>query len=165
MLSKKGFALYALLLIALSTFAVALVSAWLALKGHLLPWITPLPGGGGYAIRNGWILLPGIISGFMIAGIAHRVAQRTQNRMVYWGGPIFVILVVTVTALVLYGGACGFCAKVVCPGQVQACGVKLQLSITFFKIYCSCYNPNGWLPQWPNLIEILAMGKILPAMW
>ncbi len=148
-MSRKGFLLYAAVLSLLSVVAVVLVSAWLALEGYVLPWVTR--SAHGIAIRNGWILLPGIAVGLAVAGLSHYLALRTHNRMYYYGGVILILVVVSALALLLYGGACGVCAKVVCPGRVQSCGVKFQLSITFFKIYCECYM--GWQPQLPQVVN------------
>ncbi len=145
-MSRKGFLLYAAVLSGLSVVAVALVSAWLAVEGYVLPWVTR--SAHSIAISNAWVLLPGIVVGLATAGLSHYLALRTHNRMYYYAGPIVIFVIVAVVILFLYGGACGFCARVVCPGHVQSCGIKLKLSISFVKIYCTCYN--GWQPQLPH---------------
>lgn len=166
-MSNKGFVVYALLLSIASTVAVALVSAWLALNGYLLPWVTPLADGNGFAVHNAWILLPGFGVGVALAGMSHFLAVRRKNRGLYYVAWIVVVVVVAVTVLLLYGGACGYCAKVVCPGHVKSCGIKLQLSINFFQIYCACYAPCCGLParSVPLGYGILPAGKaLMPAL-
>lgn len=147
-MSRKGLFIYTLLLMMGSTIAVALVSALLAMNGYVLPWIEPLADGSGYAIRNAWILLPGIALGALLAWLSHTLVRRTDNSIYYFSGWVLVVVVIAATALLLYGGACGFCAKKVCTaGGVRSCGVQLQLSITFFKIYCECFRPSSWMPD------------------
>lgn len=156
-MSRQGFLLYALLLSVVSTVAVALFSAWLAFSGHVLPWIVPLADGSGFAIRNAWILLPGVGLGSLLALGSHYLAVRTNNRRYYYAGWVVVVVVVAAVALLLYGGACGYCAKVVCTaGGVKSCGVKLQISVTFFQIYCECYQPSSWLPT----VVLSALGRM-----
>lgn len=146
-MSRKGLFIYTLLLMVGSTIAVALVSALSAMNGYVLPWMEPLAGGSGYAIRNAWILLPGMALGALLAGLSHALARRTGNSMYYFSGWILVVVVIAATALLLYGSACGFCAKQVCSaGGVKSCGVQLRLSATFFKIYCECFRPSSWMP-------------------
>ncbi len=147
-MSRKAFLIYWLLLSLASTVVVALGSAWLALQGYLLPWITPLADGTGFALRGGWIVLPSLALGFVLAWGSDFLARRSGNRSYYFAAWILVVVVISVAALALYGGACGVCSKVVCTaGGVKSCEVKLQISITFFKIYCECYNPSGWMPS------------------
>lgn len=121
----------------------------MALEGYTLPWVTR--SAHGVTISNLLILLPGIVVGLALAGLSHYLALHTRNRMYYYAGPIVIIVVVAVVVLLLYGGACGFCARVVCPGHVQSCGIKLRLSLTFFQIYCKCYR--GWQPQLPQTVN------------
>ncbi len=159
-MSRKAFLVYWLLLSLVSTIVVALGSARLALQGYVLAWITPLADGSGFALRGGWIVLPSLVLGFVLAWGSDFLARRSGNRSYYFAAWILVIVAISVAALALYGGACGVCAKVVCTaGGVKSCGATLQISITFFKIYCECYKPSGWLPSiltgaqqtWPTL--------------
>lgn len=162
-MSRKGLFIYTLLLMVGSTIAVALVSALLAMNGYVLPWMEPLASGSGYAIRNAWILLPGIALGALLAGLSHALARGTGNSIYYFSGWVLVVVVVAATALLLYGGACGFCAKKVCSaGGVKSCGVQLQVSITFFKIYCECFRPSGWMPE--LLVIWNGMRSLIPQM-
>lgn len=164
-MSRKGLFIYTLLLMMGSTIAVAVVSALLAMNGYVLPWIEPLADGSGYAIRNAWILLPGIALGALLAWLSHTLARRTGNSMYYFSGWILVGVVIAAAALLLYGGACGFCAKQVCSvGGVKSCGIQIRLSLTFFKFYCECFQPSGWMPDLPafwdgmrNIISQMAL--------
>lgn len=147
-MSRKAFLIYWLLLSLASTVVVALGSAQLALQGYVLPWITPLADGSGFALRGGWIVLPSLALGFILAWGSDFLARRSGNRSYYFAAWILVVVVISAAALVLYGGACDACAKAICnSGSVKSCGVQLQISITFFKIYCECYKPSGWLPS------------------
>jgi len=118
---------------------VLFLSVYSALHGAVPPWIQQTPGG--YAIRNVWVLAVGAGLGILLTAISHYLAVKTRRTAYYYAAVWVVIVVVAVAALLMYGGACGFCKAVVCkPNLVQACGIRLKLSVTLFEIYCECYK-------------------------
>lgn len=103
-------------------------------------------GAWGYAVRNGWVLVVGAALGILLTALSHYLAVKTGKRGYYYAAVWVVVVVVAAAALLMYGGACGFCKAVVCkPNPVQACGIRLKLSVTLFEIYCECYKAGALL--------------------
>lgn len=113
------------------------LSAYLAMKGASLPWTQALQSG--YQVSIIPALIFGGIIGILVAYGGKLLAQKRGNPAYYYIGPVAAIVIVSLTVLLLYGGACGYCKKVVCsPNPVKECGVNARLSWTFFEIKCVC---------------------------
>ncbi|ASJ12202.1 hypothetical protein [Thermococcus thioreducens] len=117
--------------------AFSTISAYLSMKGIGLPWVKQLAEG--YQVNLIFALIIGGLLGALIAYAGDHLAQKRSNPAYYYLGPIGAIIVISLTVLLLYGGACGYCKKVVCsPNPVKECGINARLSWTLFEIKCVC---------------------------
>ena len=117
--------------------AFSTVSAYLAMRGVELPWVRQLEGG--YQVNLLIALAFGGLIGVLIAYGGSYLAQKRGNPVLYLEPPLMAIIVVALTVLLLYGGACGYCKKVICsPNPVKECGINARLSWTLFEIKCVC---------------------------
>ncbi|ASJ10291.1 hypothetical protein A3L12_02760 [Thermococcus sp. P6] len=121
----------------LSFAAFSVVSAYLRMNGIGLPWTEVVSGG--YRVNGLVALLIGGTIGVVIAYAGESLARKRGNPAYYYAGPVVIIVVLAITVLLLYGGACGYCKKVVCsPNPVKECGTNVRLSWTLFEIRCVC---------------------------
>lgn len=127
--------LYGALVILLSMVAVTFFSVYLTMQGINIPWVKAVPTG--YAVNNTVTALIGLALGTLWTLVTHLLASRTGSHAFYYAGIPPIIIVVALTVLLLYGGACGVCRAVAC-SQVSSCGIRVQLSLTFFELYCNC---------------------------
>ncbi|WP_297073200.1 hypothetical protein [Thermococcus sp.] len=117
--------------------AFSALSAYLSMNGVSLPWVKHLDGG--YQVNLVPALVFGGFVGLLVAHAGRLLSQRSGNPTYYYAGPLVAIVVISLTVLLLYGGACGYCKKVVCsPNPVKECGIDVRLSWTLFKIKCVC---------------------------